>query len=433
MTTVYKYGGAAIQDAAAIRRLGERLAGDPTRPLVVVVSAMGKTTNALEALLAAARRGEDVAYRTRLDRLRHDHLATVEALFGDRAAPVTERIDALFEELDHRHQCYRGEARPVHYDQTIGFGELLSTTLIAAWLNHTGVATQWRDARELVITDACHQAANVDWDATTARIRGLGPDDDELLLTQGFIAGTADGTPTSLGREGSDYSAAIFAHCLDADDVVIWKDVPGLFNADPRRFDNAVQLERISYDEAIELAWHGAKVIHPKTLAPLRQKAIPLAVRSFEEPDAPPSIISAEGPDAPTPAFILADDQVLLEIHPRDFSFMDEPRLHDVFGRLAETGLHASLVDTGATRLSLCLGLHPERLDPLVASLAADYALARYDGLTLLTVRHPTEALLSALSGTRTLLAERRNTTTAQRLFLGSECPATWRIPDVHN
>ncbi|TFH85677.1 aspartate kinase [Billgrantia azerbaijanica] len=429
MTTVYKFGGAAIHDAAAIRRLGERLASDRTRPLVVVVSAMGKTTNSLEALLAAARHDDDTDYRARLEALRHDHLATAEALFGDRAAPVGERLGALFEELDRRHRRYRGEARPLHYDQTIGFGELLSTTLVAAWLNASGVATQWRDARELIITDDCHQAANVDWRATTQRIRGLGIGDDAIVLTQGFIAGTADGTPTTLGREGSDYSAAIFAHCLEAEAVVIWKDVPGLFNADPRRFANAVQLARISYDEAIELAWHGAKVIHPKTLAPLRHKGIPLVVRSFEALDAPPSIIAADGPDAPTPAFILAEGQALLELHPRDFAFMDEPRLHDIFGRLAAAGLHAGLVDLGAARLSLCLDAHPARLDPLVASLACDYALERYDALTLLTVRHPTDALLSALSGTRTILAERRNATTAQRLFLASECPATWHIP----
>ncbi|MCH4564259.1 aspartate kinase [Halomonas sp. EGI 63088] len=429
MTTVFKFGGASIRDAAAIRHLGELLAGVRTRPLVVVVSAMGKTTNALEALLAAARRGDNADYRTRLERLRHDHLATVEALFGDRAAPVTKRAAALFEELDRRHQCYRGEARPFHYDQTIGFGELLSSTIVNAWLNEIGVASDWHDARELVITDDCHQAANVDWRATTERIRGLGIAGDAVVLTQGFIGGTPEGISTTLGREGSDYSAAIFAHCLDAEEVVIWKDVPGLFNADPRRFTNAVQLERITYDEAIELAWHGAKVIHPKTLAPLRQKAIPLVVRSFEKPDAPPSIIAAEGPDAAIPAFILAEEQALVELHPRDFSFMDEPRLHDIFGRLAKAGLHAGLVDSGAARLSLCLDAHPARLDPLVASLACDYSLERYDALTLLTVRHPTDALLSALSGTRTILAERCNATTAQRLFLGSECPATWQIP----
>ncbi|MDI5933327.1 aspartate kinase [Halomonas kalidii] len=430
MTTVYKFGGASIQDAAAIRHLGEVLATTRERPLVVVVSAMGKTTNALEALLAAARSDDDRDYRSRLDELRSAHLATVDALFGDRKAAVAERVEALFEELDRRHRTHRREPRPFHYDQTICFGELLSTTLVAAWLNAIGTATDWHDARELIVTDARHQAANIDWEATTSRVRGLAIDGDRLLLTQGFIGGTPDGVSTTLGREGSDFSAAILAHCLEAGELVIWKDVPGLFNADPRRFDNAVQLQRLSYDEAIELAWHGAKVIHPKTLAPLREKGIPLKVRSFEELGAPPSVISAEGASAATPAFILAEEQALLELRPRDFSFMDETRQHDILGRLVEAGVHANLVDSGATRLSLCLDAHPARLEPLVESLAADYALERHDDLTLLTVRHPTEPLLEALSGDREILAERRNRDTAQRLFHSRECPETWHIPE---
>ncbi|MFY0992185.1 aspartate kinase [Halomonas sp. C05BenzN] len=429
MTTVYKFGGASIKDAAAIRHLGELLASVRTRPLVVVVSAMGKTTNALEALLAAARSDDEADYRSRLDELRRAHLATVDALFGDRAARVAERVAALFEELDRRHRAHWREPRPFHYDQTICFGELLSTTIVSAWLDEIGTATDWQDARELIVTDACHQAANIDWEATGRKIRALPRDGDRLLLTQGFIGGTPEGVSTTLGREGSDFSAAIFAHCLEAKELVIWKDVPGLFNADPRRFDNAVQLAQISYDEAIELAWHGAKVIHPKTLAPLRQQGIPLTVRSFEALDAPPSTISAEGASAAAPAFILAEEQVLLEVSPRDFSFMDEARQHDILGRLVEAGAHANLVDSGAMRLSLCLDSHPARLEPLVEALAADYALERHDDLTLLTVRHPSEPLLEALGGGREILAERRNRDTAQRLFRSSECPGTWHIP----
>ncbi|WP_170064156.1 aspartate kinase [Halomonas heilongjiangensis] len=430
MTTVYKFGGASIQDAAAIRHLGEVLATTRERPLVVVVSAMGKTTNALEALLAAARSDDDRDYRSRLDELRSAHLATVDALFGDRKATVAERVEALFEELDHRHRTHRREPRPFHYDQTICFGELLSTTIVAAWLNASGTATDWHDARELIVTDAHHQAANIDWQATGAKVRSLDLGSGRLLITQGFIGGTPDGVSTTLGREGSDFSAAIFAHCLGAGELVIWKDVPGLFNADPRRFDNAVQLQRLSYDEAIELAWHGAKVIHPKTLAPLREQGIPLKVRSFEELGAPPSVISAEGASAATPAFILAEEQALLELRPRDFSFMDEARQHDILGRLVEAGVHANLIDSGATRLSLCLDAHPTRLEPLVEALAADYALERHDDLTLLTVRHPTEPLVEALSGNREILAERRNRDTAQRLFHSRECSETWHIPE---
>ncbi|EWH01469.1 amino acid kinase family protein [Halomonas sp. BC04] len=319
----------------------------------------------------------------------------------------------------------------MHYDQTVCYGELLSTTIVAAWLSREGVATDWLDARELVITDDNHQDANLDWQATREAIRSGAGHGNRLRLTQGFIGGTSDGISTTLGREGSDFSAAIFAHCLDAAEVVIWKDVPGLFNADPRRFDNAVQLKRLSYAETIELAWHGAKVIHPKTLGPLKQKAIPLTVRSFEKPDAPPSTIGAETRfDVEHPSCILRDDQVLLEVKPKDFSFMDEPRQHDILGRLVEAGVHANLIDGGAMQLTLCLDNKPERLEPLIKSLDADYSLERQEALTLLTVRHASESLLERLSEGREVLAERRNTTTAQRLFRSDQCPETWHIPD---
>ena len=428
MTTVFKFGGASIKDADAIRHLGELLRQLETRPDVVVVSAMGKTTNALEALLAAARGSDEDDYRQQLEALRRDHLAAVERLFGTRQGQLGERIEELLAELDARHRKHRDDARPRHYDQTIGYGELLSTTIVSAWFNQIGLACDWHDARRLIVTDANHQAANVDWAETSRRLQALSG--ERMGILQGFIGATAEGESTTLGREGSDFSAAIVAHCLGASEVVIWKDVPGLFNADPRRFDNASQLMQISYDEAIELAWLGAKVIHPKTLAPLRERQIPLKVRSFKTPDAAPSVISTQGDDDTIAAYVLAEEQVLLDIQPKDFSFMDETRQHEVFGRLVDAGLHANLIDGGAMRLSLCLDAHPARLEPFVERLAEDYALTRHDDLTLLSLRHPTQAQLEALSAGREVLAQRSNAFTAQRLFRNAECPETWRIPD---
>ncbi|PMR71986.1 aspartate kinase [Billgrantia endophytica] len=432
MTTVFKFGGASIKDADAIRNLTPLIEAHADRPLVVVVSAMGKTTNALEALLAAARdegRGDD--YRKRLDALGSSHQAIADALLGDEAQALKERIGNLVEALDDQHRRHRQGPFSRHYDQTVCYGELLSTTIVAEWLNRADVATDWLDARELVITDDHHQDANVDWKATSDAIRSQAGGSRNVLLTQGFIGGTAEGVSTTLGREGSDFSAAIFAHCLDAGEVVIWKDVTGLFNADPRRFGNAVQLKRLSYAETIELAWHGAKVIHPKTLGPLKQKEIPLTVRSFETPDAPPSTITSDTRfDTDLPSCILRDDQVLLEVKPKDFSFMDEPRQHDILGRLVEAGMHANLIDGGAMQLTLCLDNMAERLEPLMESLDADYTLQRQEGLTLLTVRHPSGSILERLSEGRDVLVERRNATTAQRLFRTVECPETWYIPD---
>ncbi|WP_162623117.1 aspartate kinase [Billgrantia lactosivorans] len=432
MTTVFKFGGASIKDADAIRHLTPLIEAHRERPLVVVVSAMGKTTNKLEALLAAARdEGRRDDYRECLEALQTGHRQAIESLFGDSPDSPAERIDALFDELDAKHREHRRDAYARHYDETVCYGELISTTLVAAWLDHCGIATDWQDARQLVRTDACHQAANVDWPATAAAVRERLAGSDRVILTQGFIGGTAEGDSTTLGREGSDFSAAIFAHCLEAREVVIWKDVPGLFNADPRRFDNAVQLERISYAEATELAWHGAKVIHPKTLGPLQEKSIPLMVRSFETPDAAPSVIDAERRfDADVPCCILRENQVWVEVRPRDFSFMDEPRQHDILGRLVEAGLHANLVDSSAMRFALCLDDRPERLEGLIGALEADYDVNREEALTLLTVRHPQRGMLDILSEGREALAERRNATTAQRLFRSRDCPATWHIPE---
>lgn len=431
MTTIFKFGGASIKDAAAIRHLVPLIEQHLERPLVVVVSAMGKSTNKLEALLAAARdQNQTDTYRERFEALKREHLDVVEALFQNSPDSPAERIAALFDELDAQHRKYRDAAYAKHYDQSVSYGELLSTTIVAAWFNHCDIASDWHDARELVRTDGCHQAANLDWSATATAIQEALASSDRVVVTQGFIGSSDSGTTTTLGREGSDFSAAIFAHCLDAREVVVWKDVPGLFNADPRRFDNAVQLKRLSYAETTELAWHGAKVIHPKTLGPLQEKGIPLTVRSFETPHAPSTLIDAEQRfDTDVPCCILRENQVLVEVRPRDFSFMDERRIHDILGRLVAIGLHSNLSDSSAMRFALCLDAKPEQIEPLVASLQGDYTVSRRHDLTLLTVRHPRSGMMQALSEGRETLAEQRNATTTQRLFNSRDCPEIWQIP----
>ncbi|MFC2991642.1 aspartate kinase [Halomonas tibetensis] len=430
MLRVYKFGGASIQDANAIRHMGELLAEKAPRPSAMVASAMGKTTNALEALLQAARQDDETLYRRRLAAICDDHLAVAEALFGPESA-VADELKQRLAELDNAHHAHRDTPFPFHYDQTVGIGELLSTTLVAAWLNEIGVATRWCDARELIITDDRHQAANIDWVATRERIASLAQANDEVLLTQGFIGATADGVMTTLGREGSDFSAAILAEALDADELTIWKDVPGLFNADPRRFTNARQIARLSFAEALEQTWHGAKVIHPRTLAPLQRRGIPLTVRSFLEPEAAPSIIGPELGEGDTlPACMLRDDQLLLEVSPRDGSFVDEALMAEVLTRFAEAGLHANLIDVEALRLRLAVNHQPERLSPALEALEEHFSVARQEDLVLLTVRHADDALLDALEGGRTRVAEQRNATTAQRLYRAAECPDSWRLPE---
>jgi len=430
MPEIYKFGGASIKDAAAIRRLGELLSRHDLHPRALVVSAMGKTTNALEALLDAARGDQQSVYQERLAAIRDDHLGVAQALFGADSATAAN-LERLLEALDIAHRTHREAPFAFHYDQTVGFGELLSTTLVAAWLNEIGLPTRWCDARELIVTDDRHQAAAIDWSKTCDRLRSLAAREEALLLTQGFIGATPNGAMTTLGREGSDFSAAILAHCLDAEGLTIWKDVTGVFNADPRRFDNARQLERLSYAEAVEQSWHGAKVIHPRTLAPLQRKAIPLTVRSFLEPGATPSRIGPEPGDGDRqPACILRDDQRLLDISPADFRFMDEACLGEVLGLLARHGLHANYLACEAMRLRLAINDDATKCAALLADLRGDYRVECREGLTLLTVRHPGDGLLQELSGDMPVVAEQCSATTAQRLFPSDACPTAWHLPD---
>ncbi|SDO43985.1 aspartate kinase [Halomonas shengliensis] len=429
MPEVYKFGGASIRDADAIRHLGELLTRQVPPPRALVVSAMGKTTNALEALLDAARGDDSGGYRERLAALRDDHLGVAAALFGTDA-PVAADLERLLAALDAAHRRHRDAPYPVHYDHTVGFGELLSTTLVAAWLDEIGLATRWCDARELIVTDDRHQAAGIVWDETCARLTALATRDQRLLITQGFIGATAAGAMTTLGREGSDFSAAILAHCLDAEGLTIWKDVPGVFNADPRRVDNARQLERLSYAEAVEQSWHGAKVIHPRTLAPLQRKAIPLTVRSFLEPEATPSRIGPEPGDGDrVPACILRDDQRLLDIRPADFRFMDEGCLGEVLGHLARHGLHANFLECEAMRLRLAIDARPRACRELLDDLGEAYRVEETCGLTLLTLRHPDAALRQALVGDLPVVTEKATASTAQWLLPSDACPERWRLP----
>ena len=430
MPEFYKFGGASIKDAAAIRRLGELLSRHDLHPRALVVSAMGKTTNALEVLLDAARGDQQSVYQERLTAIRDDHLGVAQALFGADSTTAAN-LERLLEALDIAHRTHREAPFAFHYDQTVGFGELLSTTLLAAWLDAQGIPTRWCDARALIVTDDRHQAANIDWPATRERIASLADGEEALLLTQGFIGATAEGAMTTLGREGSDFSAAILAECLEAESLTIWKDVPGLFNADPRRFPNARQIRRISYAEALEQTWHGAKVIHPRTLAPLQRAGIPLTVRSFLAPEAPPSTIGPEPGDGDRqPALILRDDQLLLEISPREEGFVEAGLMAEALGALAEQGLNAHLLEVEAQRLRLVVDHRPERLPPLLARLEACGKVAHREGLALLTVRHPGEALMAALDTGRTALVARQSATTAQRLYPADACPDTWQIPE---
>lgn len=417
MLKVFKFGGASIKNADALRNLVFILQQYQDTPLVVVLSAMGKSTNALEALLHAARNNEQTLYNLLFNDFEHYHRQLVQDVFAKEEGELANQLDQLFSGLNRQMKTLCDQPYDFHYDQTICYGELISTAIVHAYLNKCGLDCRLLDARTCIKTDGHYRAANVNWPATEKHIRSLKPEKG-IVLSQGFIGSDEAGHTTTLGREGSDYTAAIFAYCLDGEEVVIWKDVPGLLNADPKRFDKAVQLSAISYGEAIELAYYGASVIHPKTIKPLENKGIPLMVQSFSDLSVQPSLISHRADfDSRTPSFIVKDNQMLCSVSPRDFSFMNEHSLHKLFGMLAGLDVHANLIQVSAISLSFCADYEESKLNALLLVLQESYRMKYNTGLELLTIRHYNDQVLTEMCQGRHILLEQRSRTTAQMVL----------------
>ena len=390
---VYKFGGASVKDADAVRNLKNIVAQHKDEDIFLVVSAMGKTTNMLEKALKDFRDHNGELGIDALGEVMSYHEKIILDLFDqNHEHPVIESVSELFIELWEKLQN-TDLPYDYQYDQTVSYGELISTTIIQEYLNHCDIPCRWLDARKYVLTDDRFRAASPDWDETRLRISKLNEEHIHgiVCITQGFIGATVDGKHSvTLGREGSDYTAAIFANCLDAEEVTIWKDVDGLLNADPKRFDETIQLPHITYSEAIELAFYGASVIHPKTIKPLQNKNITLKVQSFLHPEHRPSIIDGK-PDRSiekVPSYIVKDHQTLVSISPRDYSFMNEHNLQLIFAACDEWGVHANVIQTSALMLSFCFDHDDRKLKGLVASLRETFQVKYNQGLTLFTIRH---------------------------------------------
>ncbi len=346
---VFKFGGASVKDAEAVRNVLRVLQSQATDYLMIVVSAMGKTTNALEKVWHFREEGKTEDALAQMEHSVEFHQQVASELFPAND-PVHERLGYILSELRQRILTPPAENRDFSYDQIVSTGELLSTTLVSAWLNLQGFGNTWLDARKLICTDSVYREAGVNWESSTQAINRAWTQvqphpNGKVALTQGFIGCDAHGYTTTLGREGSDYTAAILAFALQADSVTIWKDVPGMLNADPKFFENTQRLARISYKEAIELSYYGASVIHPKTIKPLQNADIPLYVRSFLEPTSPGTEIqSVTNDDALIPSYIFKEDQVLISISPRDFSFIVEENLSHLFGLLARERIRVNLM-----------------------------------------------------------------------------------------
>ena len=414
---VFKFGGASVNSADAVRNMARIVQKHiESEPLVVVVSAMGKTTNLLEKLVPwAAKASEAEALRQQLEDY---HRSIASALMPDNM-DIQQKIGALLADLDTLCATLPADAEHYNYnyDQVVSHGELLSTTIIADYLNSLGINTLWADARQLIKTDSHYREGRVDWQATNVAIKN-----EELriknvysvILTQGFIGGNSHAT-TTLGREGSDYTAAILAYCLDAESVTIWKDVPGFLNADPKFFTDTVKISQIPYNEAIELAYYGASVIHPKTVKPIQNKSIPLYIRSFITPDSEGSSVGNYHTISPeTPLYIFKNDQILLSILPRDYSFIAEDNLQVIFGLLNELGIKVNLMQNSALSFSICVDNHPQRIGVLIERLKSMFRVRYNENLQLITIRYYTQQVIDSIVAGRPILLEQRSRSTEQ-------------------
>lgn len=411
---VFKFGGASVKDAAGVRNMADVLKHFALDDLLVVVSAMGKTTNALEEVVWAWTDGRPTG--DQVDVLERTHVSVLREVAPDDALSL-HLLEDHFHALRAMLHVPATQDVDLHYDQVVSLGEVWSTLIVSAHLNAVRIANTWVDARTIVRTDSSYRTGRVDWETSAAQVQGLVekvPDRPVRILTQGFIGRTKHGTTTTLGREGSDFSAAIFAYLLDAESVTIWKDVPGMFNADPKRFPDTKLLAHISYREAIELSYFGASVIHPRTLQPLQKKGIPLYVRSFVDLSAPGSTIDERSEnDSLIPSFIHKPKQLLISITPRDLSFIVEENLSGIFKRFAQRSIRIDLMQNSAVAFSVVVDDTP-RARQLITELKEEYEVLYNEGCDLLTVRHYDEITIAKLTEGRSVLIEQRSRTTAR-------------------
>lgn len=411
---IFKFGGASVKDAAGVKNLVSVLEKVGYKDTLVVVSAMGKSTNALEEIIEQYFQDKTKTPAALLP-LKEYHLQIVNDLFQEQKAEVVAVVHELFEEL---HTFLKSNKSPDYsfvYDQVVSFGELLSTTIIHYFLLNQGMDSFWLDARNCIKTDDYYRAANLNWELTQSNIQSqIGT--ASLVITQGFIGSNSNNFTTTLGREGSDYSAAIFGYALNAESVTIWKDVPGVLNGDPREFQNTQLLHQISYREAIELAFYGASVIHPKTLQPLQRKEIPLFVKSFENPlESGTSVSKGKTLDPHIPCYIVKKDQVLIRLSSIDFSFIVEENISYIFGLLHEYQMPVELIQNSAISFSVCVNNKYKRLDELIMVLRSRFNVDVTEGVDLFTIRHfDAKASQFINQKGKQVLLEQRTSETAQ-------------------
>ena len=415
---VYKFGGASVKDAAGVKNVASIIQKYGEKDLVVVVSATGKTTNALEVVIKAYFDNTDA--KAAFDVVKKNHHQICLDLFGNETHEVFDKLQNIYAEVDWQLEEDRKESYNYVYDQIVSQGELISSVILSAYLNEAGVKNSWLDVRDVMKTDDTYREAIVDWKQTQSLMNSVVKPlaTGSIVVTQGFIGCTAENCTTTLGREGSDYTAAIFANMLDAENQTIWKDVPGVMNGDPRVFEDAVFIDEISFNEAVEMTFYGATVIHPKTIKPLQNKNIPLLVKSFINPEGKGTIVGGSDNNLP-PIRIVKNDQALITLHTKDFSFVEDEIVAEIFSSFTKANLKLNMMQQGAISFEAVVDNIPEKIEKVKASLQNQFDFSIDEKLTILTIRHYTNfEYINKFKNDRTAILEQRRPSTYQGLLV---------------
>ena len=415
---VFKFGGASIESTARAMQVAGIIREHASQPLLVVISAKGKTTNVLEQIAHKYYEGEMEKAAMALSDLMMEHKQYAIDLLQRPSPEFMNDLDTLAVECEWVLNEQASKPFDYYYDQIVSLGELLSTRIIATFLQEKGLDVLWLDVRDLIKTDETYRDAVIQWEKTKSLVQPIiskAFEKNTIVITQGFIGSTDDNATVTLGREGSDYTAAVLANMMDAESVTIWKDVPSLLNADPKLFPDTVPIAEISYHEVIEMAYYGAQVIHPKTIKPLQNKQIPLFVRCFLDSSLPGTVIHhTEHPIAYPPILVLKTEQVLLQVNTRDYSFITEDNLSKIYQLFHECKIKINLIQNAAISFVACVDPNAEKLERLLKSLEKDYEVKRNEHLFLFTVRHYTQHILDEELKNRTILLEQKTRNTIQ-------------------
>ena len=417
---IFKFGGASVNSVERIRQIPKILRAYKDERLLVVISAMGKTTNALEKVAEAFYAGHKDEALHLFGQVKDNHLTTAKYLLVQNYLAAEAQLRDFFTEVEWLLHDKPVREYDYYYDQIVCIGELLSTSIVSAFLAESGIGNQWIDVRDIFRTDANFRDAAIDMGYTGKKIReDILPlfDEENMVVTQGFIGATPDNESTTLGREGSDYTAAVFANLLDAESQTIWKDVEGVMNADPKQFPDATILRELNYDEVIEMAYYGAQVIHPKTIKPLQNKGIPLYVKCFLDASLPGTVIHNNTVKGLPPIIVLKQDQVLVHLHSKDFSFVGESGTAKLYTLFGQVRVKPNLIQTGAVSLEVCLDDRPGRIEKLALEAAGEFDVQIERGLTLLTIRHYDAAILAKLTAGRQEVLRQQTPQTVQILL----------------